>query len=72
MSFGIPFVCRVFLVVTFHSGGVRSFPAAQIQVLTCAEATEAIAGISDNFGTSKTLVVKNLTLILTFSNPPKI
>ena len=72
MGFEIYSVCRIFLVVTFHSRGIRSFPAAQIQVLTCAEATEAIAAVSDNFGSSKTLVPKNLPVILTFSNPPKI
>ena len=66
MSFEIPFVCRLFLVVTFHSGGVRRFPAAQIRVLTCAEATEAIAAVSDNFDSSKTRAPKNLPVILTF------
>ena len=38
---------------TFHSGGVRIFPAAQIEAQTCADAREAIADISDNFGCSK-------------------
>ena len=38
-----------FPTVTLHSGGVRIFPAAQIQSLTCIEATEAIAAVSDNF-----------------------
>ncbi len=66
MISGISFVYPIFLVVTFHSGGVRSFPAAQIQVLACSEATEAIADISDNFGTITTLVIKNLNAILTF------
>ena len=66
MISGISFVYPIFLVVTFHSGGVRSFPAAQIQVLTCAEATEVIAVVSDNFGRSKTLVPKYFTFILTF------
>ena len=66
MSFEISFVSPIFFAVTFHSGGVRSCPAVQFQVLTCPEATEAIADISDNFGTFKTLVVKNLNVILTF------
>jgi len=43
-----------FLSVTFHSGEVRFFSAAEIQVQTCTDAREAIADISDNFWSFKT------------------
>ena len=61
-----------FPTVTFHSGGVRIFPVAQIEALTCNEATEAIAAISDNFECMKPRGRKSLTLRLTNPNPPKI
>ena len=52
--------------VTFHSDRVRFFPAAQIQALTCTEATEAIAVVSDNFECMKPRGRKNM-LRLTYS-----
>ena len=58
--------------VTFHSGEVRIFPAAQIEALTCTEATEAIAAVSDNFERMKPRGRKSLMLRLTNSKPPKI
>ena len=67
MSFGITFVYPIFFAVTFHSGKIRSCPAAQFQVLTCPEATEAIAVIFNNFVSSKSAVPKNFNRILTFS-----
>ena len=51
--------------VTFHSDGVDFFPAAQMQALTCTEATEAIAVVSDNFKRMKPRGRKKLTLRLT-------
>ena len=67
MSFEISFVSPIFFAVTFHSGGVRSCLAVQFQVLTCPEATEAIAIIFNKFGGSKSAVPKNFNRILTFS-----
>ena len=62
--------------VTFHSDGARFFPAAQIEALTCTEATEAIAAVSDNFECMKPRGRKNFMLRLTYSlaipKPPKI
>ena len=62
--------------VTFHSDGVRFFPAAQIQALTCTEATEVIAAVSDNFECMKPRGRKKFAIRLTHSlatpKPPKI
>ena len=49
-----------FCVVTFHSGEVRIFPAAENKVQTCPEPTKPIAAISEQFESSKTQGQKNI------------
>ena len=53
--------------VTFHSGEVRFFSEAEIEAQTCTDAREAIAAISDNFGSSKNQGQNNFNGFLTKS-----